>query len=58
MTVWLIRSFLRQSAIESHDPKKVAQEKDIHTNILKQKSDFLHFMRRKMSMSPFLLQIS
>ena len=30
-------------AIESHDPKKVAQEKDMHTNILKQNSDFFAF---------------
>ena len=33
--------------IESLDPKKVAQEKDIHTNILKQKSDFFAFHVQK-----------
>ena len=45
-------------AIESLDPKEAAQEKDIHVNILKQNSDFLHFMSRKISMLPFLLQNS
>ena len=47
MAVWLIRSVLRQSAIKSLDPKKVAQEKDIHTNILKQKLDFFAFHVQK-----------
>ena len=34
-------------AIESLDPKKAAQEKDIHTNILKQNSDFFVFHLQK-----------
>ena len=34
-------------AIESLDPKKAAQEKDIHTNILKQNSDFFAFHVQK-----------
>ena len=34
-------------AIESLDPKKAAQEKDIHTNILKQISDFFAFHVQK-----------
>ena len=34
-------------AIESLDPKKVAQENDIHTNILKQNSDFFAFHVQK-----------
>ena len=33
--------------IESLDPKKVAQEKDIHINILRQKSDFFAFHVQK-----------
>ena len=33
--------------IESLDPKKVVQEKDIHTNILKQNSDFFPFHVQK-----------
>ena len=33
--------------IESLDPKKAAQEKDIHTKILKQNSDFLAFHVQK-----------
>ena len=36
-----------KKAIESLDPKKVAQEKDIHANILKQKSDFFAFDMEK-----------
>ena len=34
-------------AIESLDPKKAAQEKDIHTNTLKQNSDFCAFYVQK-----------
>ena len=34
-------------AIESLDPKKAAQERDIHTNILKQNSDFFAFHVQK-----------
>ena len=34
-------------AIESLDPKKAVQEKDIHTNILKQNSDFFAFHVQK-----------
>ena len=34
-------------AIESLDPKKAAQEKDIHINILKQNSDFFAFHDQK-----------
>ena len=34
-------------AIESLDPKKAAEEKDIHTNILKQISDFFEFHVQK-----------
>ena len=33
--------------IESLDPKKAAQEKYIHTNILKQNSDFFAFYLKK-----------
>ena len=33
--------------IESFDPKKAAQEQDIHTNILKQNSDFFAFYVQK-----------
>ena len=36
-----------ERAIESLDPKKAAQEKDIHTNILKQNSDFFAFHVQK-----------
>ena len=43
-------------SIESLDPKRAAQEKYIHTKILKQNSDFfLHFMCRKISILPYLL---
>ena len=38
-------------SIESLDPKKVAQEKYIHTNILKQNSDFCAFHVQKDSAS-------
>ena len=34
-------------AIESLDPKKAAEEKDIHTNNLKQNSDFFEFHVQK-----------
>ena len=33
--------------MESLNPKKVAQEKDIHTNIFKQNVDFLTFHAQK-----------
>ena len=36
-----------KSAFESFHPKKVAQEKDTDTNILKQKSDFFAFHVQK-----------
>ena len=36
-----------KKGIESLDPKKAAQEKEIHTNILKQKTDFFAFHVQK-----------
>ena len=36
-----------KKAIKSLDPKKAAQEKNIHTNILKQNSDFFVFYVEK-----------
>ena len=42
-------------SIESLDPKNAAQEKDIHTNILKQNSIFFCSSCGERSMLPFLL---